>query len=507
MNREDAHKLLGGYATGTLTPEEQQALFAAALEDQELFDALAREQALREVLGDPAARAQLLAALDEAPASWLQRWWRPLLPVTVMAAALVVGVVSYRPSLPDTPNIPLPVRTAKLEPPQILPAAPPPVLPAAPTMTPAQPASAPLQLPIGVPAPPPPPAAVAKDERLAVAVDGAAADTPKQMATRGFVAGEPGAIGGLAGNAFAARTVVVHGRVTDPTGGAVPSATVEVRSLATGAMNRVPTNAQGEYTAVERPGDNYQIQVTAPGFRVATASLTIPPAGVPDPVNLRLEVGPATETVEVTAAATTLAAAGRGGRGGGGGGRGGGAALNKQAPAAAAGPAAAPQAPTMQAQQSQQSQPMQAGSQAVTGSLASPRAQFKTAEEPAPLSLQTRVMRRMPRGEMAELPADGTVAPGATLILQITANAAGFVRVTQRNGHQVAAGEVASGQRFEKQLPKFNKKERVDLTVVFTPGVESKKAAQNAIKTPPGTPLSGAAAAGSIQTTITLNVR
>ena len=48
MSREDIQKLLGGYATGTLTPEEQQALFSAALEDQELFDALAREQSLRD---------------------------------------------------------------------------------------------------------------------------------------------------------------------------------------------------------------------------------------------------------------------------------------------------------------------------------------------------------------------------------------------------------------------------------------------------------------------------
>jgi len=44
MSRDEVQKLLGGYATGTLTPEEQQALFAAALEDQELFDALAHEQ-------------------------------------------------------------------------------------------------------------------------------------------------------------------------------------------------------------------------------------------------------------------------------------------------------------------------------------------------------------------------------------------------------------------------------------------------------------------------------
>ena len=47
MKREHVRKLLGGYATGTLTPDEQQALFEAALNDQELFDALAGEEALR----------------------------------------------------------------------------------------------------------------------------------------------------------------------------------------------------------------------------------------------------------------------------------------------------------------------------------------------------------------------------------------------------------------------------------------------------------------------------
>ena len=36
MSREEIEKLLGGYATGTLTPGERDALFAAALEDQQL---------------------------------------------------------------------------------------------------------------------------------------------------------------------------------------------------------------------------------------------------------------------------------------------------------------------------------------------------------------------------------------------------------------------------------------------------------------------------------------
>ncbi|WP_243286584.1 hypothetical protein [Geothrix terrae] len=67
MKRATAEKLLGGYATGTLTAEECRTLFEAALAHQDLFDALADEEALRELLADPAARTQVLAALT-APA-------------------------------------------------------------------------------------------------------------------------------------------------------------------------------------------------------------------------------------------------------------------------------------------------------------------------------------------------------------------------------------------------------------------------------------------------------
>src|SRR6516162_9616273 len=42
-------ELLGGYATGTLTSAEREALLHAALDDQDLFDELAREQSLKEL--------------------------------------------------------------------------------------------------------------------------------------------------------------------------------------------------------------------------------------------------------------------------------------------------------------------------------------------------------------------------------------------------------------------------------------------------------------------------
>ena len=64
MTPEIRH-LLGGYATGTLTDDERERLFAAALDDQALFDALAEEQPLKDLLDDPESRGYLLAELDQ----------------------------------------------------------------------------------------------------------------------------------------------------------------------------------------------------------------------------------------------------------------------------------------------------------------------------------------------------------------------------------------------------------------------------------------------------------
>jgi hypothetical protein len=97
MTRDEVQKLLGGYATGTLTPEEQQVLFAAALEDQEIFDALAREQGLRDLLRDPAAKAGLLAALDGPPRRGMFDWLRrPMVAGLAMAGLAAIGVAVWQ---------------------------------------------------------------------------------------------------------------------------------------------------------------------------------------------------------------------------------------------------------------------------------------------------------------------------------------------------------------------------------------------------------------------------
>lgn len=92
MTNDEIRKLLGGYATNNLTETERQALFEAALEDQELFDALHQEQALKELLADPVSRAQIRQALEKPPSAARPRWW--VWTAAASAIAVVVLVVS-----------------------------------------------------------------------------------------------------------------------------------------------------------------------------------------------------------------------------------------------------------------------------------------------------------------------------------------------------------------------------------------------------------------------------
>ena len=97
MSNEQARKLLGGYATNSLTEAERKALFEAALDDQELFDALQQEEALKELLADPVSQNQVQQALAQAPASgaawWSRSWVWGGLAGAVAAAVMIVAVI------------------------------------------------------------------------------------------------------------------------------------------------------------------------------------------------------------------------------------------------------------------------------------------------------------------------------------------------------------------------------------------------------------------------------
>lgn len=108
MSDHDLEKLLGGFSADTLTAEERQQLYAAALHDQRLFNALADEQALKELLTDPAVRRRLLQTLDQQGTpqsrSWLDRFTSPAGltwagGVAIGIFAVVLGVKVYEDSL------------------------------------------------------------------------------------------------------------------------------------------------------------------------------------------------------------------------------------------------------------------------------------------------------------------------------------------------------------------------------------------------------------------------
>jgi hypothetical protein len=92
VTRDDIRKLIGGYATGTLTEAERKLLFEAALDDQELFDELSREQALKETLDEPGVLEHLIAALS-APKRKPFNWWPWVVAATAVASVLVVFVL------------------------------------------------------------------------------------------------------------------------------------------------------------------------------------------------------------------------------------------------------------------------------------------------------------------------------------------------------------------------------------------------------------------------------
>ncbi len=195
MNRDEAQRLLSVYATGSLTEAERSALFAAALEDQELFDELAGEQALKEVLDEPGARQRLLAALEPAQH---KAWWTRPWPWAAAAACLAVGVfvvISQGPVRPPPQEIAQVMKSAEPAPPVA-------VVPSAP-----EPAR---RKTLPVPAPP----AVALQAPTEARKDAIAEVPPRQLADQSVGGAAVGAVqgfaaggrGGVGAEALRART-------------------------------------------------------------------------------------------------------------------------------------------------------------------------------------------------------------------------------------------------------------------------------------------------------------
>lgn len=101
--------------------------------------------------------------------------------------------------------------------------------------------------------------------------------------------------------AQSSNTAAVRGTVTDPQGGAVSGATVTLTSTTTNAARTQTTNESGAYVFELIPPDTYRLEVESAGFRRSVLGDVRALVARPTEINVALEIGDVTETVNVTA--------------------------------------------------------------------------------------------------------------------------------------------------------------------------------------------------------------
>jgi carboxypeptidase family protein len=104
----------------------------------------------------------------------------------------------------------------------------------------------------------------------------------------------------LAGaGAFAVVTASISGTVTDASGLVVSGATVTATDVATGAATTQRTNGQGFYSFQELPLGTYTVDVQQTGFKAYRQTGVVLDVNSALTIDVKLQVGQATDTVEV----------------------------------------------------------------------------------------------------------------------------------------------------------------------------------------------------------------
>src|SRR3984893_874705 len=95
-------------------------------------------------------------------------------------------------------------------------------------------------------------------------------------------------------------TAKIVGTVKDSSGASVPNASVRVTNVDTNITRTLMTDAHGSYIVPELPTGNYQVEVTASGFKAAVRKgITLEVADAPV-INFTLEVGATEQQVVVS---------------------------------------------------------------------------------------------------------------------------------------------------------------------------------------------------------------
>src|SRR5215471_13978849 len=101
-------------------------------------------------------------------------------------------------------------------------------------------------------------------------------------------------------------TTAIHGIVRDPSGAVIPNATIKLKDTATGIEKNTTSGSEGVFAFPNVVAGSYQLSATANGFQNTVLNDIIVDTGRITDVSLTMNVGAATQTVEVTAAAAQL---------------------------------------------------------------------------------------------------------------------------------------------------------------------------------------------------------
>jgi hypothetical protein len=97
----------------------------------------------------------------------------------------------------------------------------------------------------------------------------------------------------------------IQGVVTDPSGAVVSDAKITIGNKATGRVITTKTTSAGAYTSGALTPGEYTLRVEAPGFKTSEIGVTVQ-VGVTAPGNVKLQVGQATQVIEVQGTAVTV---------------------------------------------------------------------------------------------------------------------------------------------------------------------------------------------------------
>src|SRR5215831_7566073 len=92
----------------------------------------------------------------------------------------------------------------------------------------------------------------------------------------------------------------IYGNISDPSGAAVPGATVRITEQATSAVRTVMSGSDGVYVAPDLKTGAYDIEVEASGFKILKAVGIVVHTNENLRRDIQMEVGSVTSSVEVS---------------------------------------------------------------------------------------------------------------------------------------------------------------------------------------------------------------